>query len=70
MKELEKMSLATIAGKLTRKEMKNIMAGSGSGGRPDYVQCCQTNSNVCGTCVFKGGGGIPTCSPGYELKNC
>ena len=29
MKKLEKMSLATIAGKLTRKEMKNIMAGSG-----------------------------------------
>jgi len=30
MKKLEKMSLANIRNKLTRKEMSNIMAGSGS----------------------------------------
>lgn len=34
MKKLEKMSLANIAGKLSRKEMKNIMAGSGA------YNCC------------------------------
>lgn len=30
--ETKKMSLANIQGKLSRAEMKNIMAGSGSGG--------------------------------------
>jgi len=29
--ETKKMSLANIQGKLSRAEMKNIMAGSGSG---------------------------------------
>lgn len=32
MKKLEKMSLANMEGKLTRKEMKNIIAGSGGWG--------------------------------------
>jgi len=31
MKKLEKMSLANAKSKLTRKEMSNIMAGSGGG---------------------------------------
>ena len=30
--QTKKMSLANIQGKLSRNEMKNIMAGSGSGG--------------------------------------
>ena len=30
MKKLEKMSLANVEGQLTRREMSNIMAGSGS----------------------------------------
>ena len=45
-----KMSLANIQGKLSRAEMKNIMAGSGAACLPvgdpctGNVQCC---SNVC-----------------------
>lgn len=43
--KIEKMSLATLEGKLSRKEMKEIMAGSGNGcadyycGR-DALPCC------------------------------
>lgn len=39
----EKMSLANIQGKLSRAEMKNIMAGSGFG----WGTCC-TPSGDCG----------------------
>jgi hypothetical protein len=35
---IKKMSLATIQGKLSRAEMKNIMAGSGSD--KNYGTCC------------------------------
>ena len=42
MKKLEKMSLANLQGKLTRKEMKSISGGSGGGSggwpsSPNYV---------------------------------
>ncbi len=46
--ETKKMSLTTIQGKLSRTEMKNIMAGSGSGG-------CYTGSDCTlnqAACVF------------------
>ena len=36
----EKMSLGNIQGKLSRAEMKNIMAGSGTGGS---CKVCQEN---------------------------
>jgi len=43
----KKMSLANIQGKLTREEMKNIMAGSGDDG---------TCGSPCeGSCTFKDG---------------
>jgi hypothetical protein len=46
--ETKKMSLAAIKGKLSRAEMKNIMAGSGSDGEcvkkgescPYFAKCC------------------------------
>jgi hypothetical protein len=38
-----KMSLANIQGKLSRTEMKNIMAGSGGGGN------CQNHGDRCAT---------------------
>jgi hypothetical protein len=41
---IKKMSLATIQGKLSRQEMKNIMAGSGGSG---YGTCC-TPQGDCG----------------------
>ena len=51
MKKLEKMSLATIAGKLTRKEMKNIMAGSGTacGSCSSAYDCSSKCGDACQT---------------------
>jgi len=46
-----KMSLATIQGKLSRAEMKNIMAGSGPAACLGAAVC---NSNI--TCTPEGGG--------------
>lgn len=45
--QTQKMSLANIKGKLSRAEMKNIMAGSGSSG--------QCGSSCSGSCKIKGG---------------
>ena len=55
-----KMSLANLEGKLSRKEMKGIMAGSGSGycgtcvggvgswyGNSSSASCAQTGYNYC-----------------------
>ena len=39
------MSLANIKGKMSRLEMRNIMAGSGSGACQDTV--CKTNADCC-----------------------
>lgn len=54
----KKMSLANIQGKLSRTEMKNIMAGSGSGcgGSCDY-------GSTKGTCKVASNGGC-YCSSG------
>jgi hypothetical protein len=46
---IQKMSLANIKGKLSRAEMKNIMAGSGDG---DTSRC---GSACSGTCTTSGG---------------
>lgn len=54
MKKLEKMSLANIEGKLTRKEMKNIMADSGSGVGCDATKPC----GIGGKCAFWIGSGL------------
>lgn len=50
--QTQKMSLANIQGKLSRNEMKNIMAGSGA---PTYKCCigtectnCSENQYTCG----------------------
>ncbi|MEO7048606.1 MAG: hypothetical protein ABI091_25120 [Ferruginibacter sp.] len=47
-----KMSLANIQGKLSRAEMKNIMAGSEGGTScseecPDGLQSCSSSTGVC-----------------------
>jgi hypothetical protein len=42
-----KMSLANIQGKMSRLEMRNIMAGSGSDGCQDTI--CTSNSDCCTT---------------------
>ena len=56
-----KMSLANIEGKLSRKEMKNIMAGSGDGCQTYHcgayqTSCCDaadicSNASSSGVCV-------------------
>jgi hypothetical protein len=62
-----KMSLATIQGKLSRAEMKNIMAGSGSECDPK-LPCSGAACNISGS--YQWG----TCSPaiigGTELCAC
>ena len=56
------MSLANIKGKLSRTEMKNIMAGSGSEGTS---KCCI--GNECTDCVRDGG---ITCSAAATRVAC
>ena len=51
-----KMSLANIQGKLSRAEMKNIMAGSGSSGSNCNSSCssdsdCDGTDNTCHHCA-------------------
>jgi hypothetical protein len=60
--QTKKMSLANIKGKLSRNELKSIMAGSGTGCR---IGACtvynsangQTYSGSCGIYVHSGHGG-------------
>ena len=56
-----KMSLANIKGKLSRAEMKKIMAGSGN----EY-KCCWTGTTNCSTCVVNGS----SCVAGATLTAC
>jgi hypothetical protein len=44
--ETKKMSLATLKGKLSRAEMKNIMAGSSSN-CGEYLQACSKSKPCC-----------------------
>ena len=53
----KKMRLAKIQGKLSRAEMKNIMAGSGGSGT---ICNCNSNDNCSGT--------KPTCYNGIAYK--
>ncbi|MBL0736060.1 hypothetical protein JI750_04130 [Flavobacterium sp. GN10] len=54
MRKLEKMSLVNIEGKLSRKEMKNVMAGSNG-----YMCCIGSNCSAC-----RVGQGTPYCQQG------
>ena len=53
------MSLANIQGKLSRGEMKNIMAGSGSNGCP--VDCMSSDCTTSNECVCYGHGDNAFC---------
>ncbi len=59
-----KMSLANIEGKLSRAEMKNIMAGSGTG----CYKCCYPNGGACSECVFSYS--TAPCKYGSVLTGC
>ena len=43
----KKMSLANIKGKMSRAEMKNIMAGSGNGCLTEYAYDCTLDTKRC-----------------------
>ncbi len=63
--QTKKMSLANIQGKLSRTEMKNIMAGSGSGA--ECTGSCNLSQALCSGTNYKG------CSTGpgvYDWKCC
>ena len=50
--QTQKMSLANIQGKLSRTEMKNIMAGVETvGGETGCYRCCWTGTTSCSECV-------------------
>ena len=57
-----KMSLANIQGKLSRVEMKNIMAGSGSG-----TNCA---ASCTGSCTASGHSGKCATNSGSGRCNC
>ena len=61
-----KMSLASIQGKLSRSEMKNIMAGSGGGGCCGSDRDCGGNASYCNkaySCDCGHGAGAGCCTP-------
>lgn len=47
--QTKKMSLANIQGKLSRTEMKNIMAGSGAFQCNGYLEKCNQSNQLCCT---------------------
>ena len=63
--ETKKMSLANIQGKLTRAEMKNFMAGSGTN------VCSEKSQAECTkiACTFQNGG-TGTCGWSTALTRC
>ncbi|MEJ7678507.1 MAG: hypothetical protein WKG06_11740 [Segetibacter sp.] len=64
----QKMSLANIQGKLSRAEMKNIMAGSGSGGN---CYTLSTGSGGSSSCWYAtGSNGDTLCQRVYPGKVC
>jgi 4-diphosphocytidyl-2C-methyl-D-erythritol kinase len=56
--ETKKMTLANVQGKLSRAEMKNVMAGSGG----KCLTFCQTDSDCGSDC--------PKCKQGGTAKFC
>jgi hypothetical protein len=50
--EAKKMSLASIQGKLSRAEMKSIMAGSGSDCKKNTT-ACTTDAECCSNSCYK-----------------
>ncbi len=70
--ETTKISLAKIQGKLSRSEMKNIMAGSGGGcANPQQTISCSVYSNggtYSGSCGYYNWS-VGTCKCGTSLGN-
>lgn len=60
-----KMSVAKIEGKLSRVEMKNIMAGGGSTG---CYKCCRDSNGLCSDCAYSYSSA--PCESGCSLKSC
>ena len=71
--QTKKMSLANIQGKLSRAEMKKIMAGSGCSTSGCTLYDASTGITYTGYCGFTTGPGAPFCecktSYGFYLPN-
>lgn len=65
-----KMTLANIQGKLSRTEMKNIMAGTGGSNCHCYLRSsgCPSGQFISTACDF-GGSGFPGSQPGIVCCN-
>lgn len=61
----KKMSLANMQGRLSRSEMKNIMAGSDGTG---CYKCCYPNGGLCSECAFSYS--TAPCKYGSILTSC
>ena len=59
------MSLENIQGKMSRNEMRNIMAGSGGNG---MYMCCWSGTSNCSACVYSYAGA--PCVSGATLVGC
>lgn len=67
--QTQKMSLANIQGKLSRAEMKNIMAGSGDGTGCFSDADCPTKSRLCSSTTIYVTGRCYA-NPGTQYKTC
>ena len=65
----KKISLSNIKDRMSRHEMKNIMAGSGGAWQYAYYKCCWRGTNNCSNCVTgsASGGG---CTSGADAVAC
>lgn len=57
------MSLANMQGKMSRKEMKEIMAGYG-------CKCCWTGTSNCSACVSAQTCSNASCATGATASSC
>jgi hypothetical protein len=63
MKQIKKLSLSNVIGKLTRNEMRYVMAGSGSTCKTSDCTVYDSNTGMThtGTCESTWGNNIVTC---------
>ena len=68
MKEIKKLSLSNVISKLTRNEMRYVMAGSGASEAPGCSGGCNAGENA-GQCLFWFGEHLTTgCNCFYNNK--
>lgn len=68
MKQIKKLSLSNVIGKLTRNEMRYVMAGSGSDACKKACEKVTYNSECCGGMAVSGD--YPQCPNSGGAKVC